>query len=79
MHFDSDSRFLYILSSDNKFEVIKVTLDKKDSLIKKLLRTEKRKALKRKRQEDKNNDEDEDTVKNISIDKEAIISNFEKG
>lgn len=45
----NDLKILTTISSDNKFEIIKVNIDKKDSLIKKLLRNEKRKALKRKR------------------------------
>lgn len=45
----SNLKALSILSSDNKLEIFKVTLDKHDTLIKKLVRTEKRKILKRKK------------------------------
>ena len=59
-----------VLSSDNKFELIKVNIDKQDSLLKKMLRQEKRKALKRKRDEVDGADEDSDIAETIKIDKE---------
>jgi RNA binding exosome subunit len=64
---------LSVLSSDGKLEVIKVNLDNKASILKKLLRTEKRRALKRKRDE---LDEvaDDDLEANIKIDKEALAA-----
>ena len=59
-----------VLSSDNKFELIKVNIDKQDSLLKKMLRQEKRKALKRKRDEVDGADDDSDIAETIKIDKE---------
>jgi hypothetical protein len=49
-----------VLSSDGKFEIIKVNLNNKDSILKKLLRSEKRKALKRRRDEVSDAEDDED-------------------
>ena len=40
---------LAVLSSDNKLEIFKINIDDKEALMKKLLRQEKRKVLKRKR------------------------------
>ena len=40
---------LAVLSSDNKLEIFKINIDDKETLMKKLLRQEKRKVLKRKR------------------------------
>jgi hypothetical protein len=42
---------LMILSSDNRFELVKVNTDNQESIVKKLIRIEKRKTLKRKREE----------------------------
>lgn len=64
---------MMVLSSDNKFELVKVNIDNKESILKKLLRTEKRKALKRKREEAEDADEDDDALANIKIDKEALL------
>ena len=53
-----------VLSSDNKIELIKVNIDNQESIMKKLLRFEKRKALKRKRDEvDQADDEIEEIIK----------------
>ena len=70
--YSSTINHLMVLSSDNKFELIKVNLDNKESILKKLLRHEKRKQLKRKREDLKDADEDEDALDNIKIDKEAL-------
>jgi flagellar biosynthesis/type III secretory pathway chaperone len=48
-----------ILSADNKFELVKVNIDNKESIVKKLIRVEKRRALKRKRDEIDNEDEED--------------------
>ena len=58
MSYSSTINHLIVLSSDNKFELIKVNLDNKDSILKKMLRHEKRKALKRNREEAEDADED---------------------
>ena len=53
-----------VLSSDNKIELIKVNIDNQESIMKKLLRFEKRKALKRQRDEvDQADDEIEEIIK----------------
>jgi hypothetical protein len=77
MNYDRSLRLLEVLSSDNKFELFKVNIDKKDSLIKKLLRVEKRKALKRKRQQAEDESEGEE-VKNLKLDKDQILQKFEE-
>ena len=61
---------LMILSSDSKLEVIKVNIDNKDSILKKLIRQEKRKALKRKREDA--DEVDDDAIPSIKIDKEEL-------
>ncbi len=68
-----------VLSSDNKFELIKVNLDNKESILKKMLRHEKRKALKRKREELDEADDDEDALNNIKIDKDELAQKLQKG
>jgi hypothetical protein len=68
---------LVILSSDNKLEMIKVNIDNKESILKKLMRQEKRKALKRKREED--GEDNQDVVPNIKIDKDALTQNIQSG
>lgn len=54
-----------MLSSDGKFELFKINLDNKDSLLKKLLKQEKRRHLKRTREERDTQEE----VKDIMVDK----------
>ncbi len=61
-----------VLSSDGKFELIKVNIDNKESIVKKLMRAEKRKALKRKREDDEDVNEDEDFAKGVKIDKDSL-------
>jgi hypothetical protein len=61
-----------VLSSDNKFELIKVNVDNKESIVKKLIRVEKRRALKRKREEAEEAEMDEDAINSIKIDKEKV-------
>jgi hypothetical protein len=79
MSYSSTINHLIVLSSDNKFELIKVNIDNKDSILKKMLRHEKRKALKRKREEVEDADEDEDALDNIKIDKDALALKIEEG
>lgn len=38
IHYHEDLKILTVLSSDNKFEIFKLNIDKEDSLIKKILR-----------------------------------------
>lgn len=59
-----------VLSSDNKIELIKVNIDNQESIMKKLLRIEKKKALKRKRDEGDQNEEDADIIP--KVDKEKL-------
>lgn len=77
MSYSQTLQYLMILSSDNKFELIKVNVDNKESIVKKLIRVEKRRALKRKREEEVN--EDEDALDKIKIDKEKIVQLVEEG
>ncbi len=79
MSYSSTINHMMVLSSDNKLELIKVNLDNKDSILKKLLRHEKRKQLKRKREDLKDADDDEDVLENIKIDKEAFAKQVEEG
>ena len=59
-----------VLSSDGKFEIVKVNINNKESILKKLLRSEKRKALKRRREEVSDAEDDEDFA--IKLDKELL-------
>jgi hypothetical protein len=68
MAFNTHLNLLAILSSDGKFELVKVNINNKESILKKLIRADKRKALKRKRDENI----DHDLVKNIKVDKELL-------
>lgn len=68
-----------VLSSDGKFEIIKVNLSNKDSILKKLLRSEKRKALKRRREEVSDAEDDEDFAKTIKLDKDQLALQVENG
>jgi hypothetical protein len=79
MSYSSTINHLMVLSSDNKFELIKVNLDNKESILKKMLRHEKRKALKRKREELDEADDDEDALNNIKIDKDELAQKLQKG
>jgi hypothetical protein len=72
MSYSSTINHLIVLSSDNKFELIKVNIDNKDSILKKMLRHEKRKALKRSKEEAEDADDDQDALENIKIDKDAL-------
>lgn len=67
-----------VLSSDNKFELIKVNIDNKDSLLKKLMRQEKRKTLKRKRDDVEEAEVDEDAIKDVKVDKEKLLLQIEE-
>lgn len=78
MQYNPNLNQLMVLSSDGKFELIKVNLDNKDSILKKLMRSEKRKALKRKRDE-VSDGEDEELIKTIKIDKDFLNEQVEKG
>ena len=78
MSYSSTINHLIVLSSDNKFELIKLNLDNKESILKKMLRHEKRKTLKRKRDEADEADEDEDAL-DIKIDKDALALKIEEG
>ena len=64
-----------VLSSDGKFEIIKINLSNKESILKKLLRSEKRKALKRRREEVSDAEEDEDFA--IKLDKDQLALQVE--
>ena len=59
-----------VLSSDNKIELIKVNIDNQESIMKKLLTLEKRKALKRKRDEVDQADDKIDEI--IKVDKDKL-------
>ena len=50
LKYDGDKRVLTCLNSDNKLEFFKINIDSEESLLKKMIRVEKRKGLKRNRQ-----------------------------
>ena len=75
MFFEKTLKQLIVLSADNKLEAIKVNVDNKESIMKKLLRQEKRKTLKRKRDEG----EDNDVVPEVKIDKEELQKAIDNG
>ena len=69
-----------ILSSDNKFELVKVNIDNQESIIKKLIRVEKRKTLKRKRDEVDDDEIDNDAIDTkVKIDKDDITKRVNEG
>ena len=72
--YDPKTNMVMILSSDNKFELIKVNINRKDSILKKLIRQEKRKQLKRKRDEVDEDDENdiEKLEQKVTINKDKI-------
>lgn len=80
MSYSQTLQYLMILSSDNKFELVKVNIDNQESIIKKLTRVEKRKTLKRKRDEvDDDEKADDDNIDKIKIDKDEIIKRVQEG
>lgn len=52
LHYLENDKVLVVLNADNKLEIFKVNMDNKESLLKKLMRQQKRKALKRKQREE---------------------------
>ena len=69
-----------ILSSDNKFELVKVNIENQESIIKKLIRVEKRKTLKRKRDEVDDEDVENDAIDTkVKIDKDEIVQRVKEG
>lgn len=65
MSYSQTLQYLMILNSDNKFELVKVNIDNQESIIKKLIRVEKRKTLKRKRDEVDEDAEDNDALEKV--------------
>jgi predicted N-acyltransferase len=65
MSYSQTLQYLMILSSDNKFELVKVNIDNQESIVKKLIRIEKRKTLKRKRDEVDEDGEDIDALEKV--------------
>jgi hypothetical protein len=71
---------MMILSSDNKFELVKVNIENQESIIKKLIRVEKRKTLKRKRDEVDDEDVENDAIDTkVKIDKDEIVQRVKEG
>ena len=69
-----------ILSSDNKFELVKVNIENQESIVKKLIRVEKRKTLKRKRDEVDDEDVENDAIDTkVKIDKDEIVQRVKEG
>ena len=58
MRYDADKRLLSWLSSDNKLEFFKINIDKEDSILKKMVRIEKRRNLKRSKQQAEENEDE---------------------
>ena len=48
MHYIQDLKIIYVLSQDSRLELFKINFDNKKSLLSKIVRSEKRKLLKRK-------------------------------
>ena len=71
-----DETHLTVLSADNRVEMFKVNVDNRESLVKKLMRTEKRKVLKRMRHE---LDDEDESIKDTKIDKDLIVKKVEDG
>ena len=70
---DYDGRYLKVLSADKRVEIFKVNIENRESLVKKVMRAEKRKALKRMRHEV---DEDND-IKDTKVDKDLVLKKVE--
>lgn len=80
MSYSQTLQYLMILSSDNKFELVKVNIDNQESIVKKLIRIEKRKTLKRKRAEiDDEDAEDQELIEKVQIDKDDIVKWVQEG
>lgn len=80
MSYSETLSHLMILSSDNRFELVKVNTDNQESIVKKLIRIEKRKTLKRKREEvEEDGQEDLDVIETVKIDKEEIAKKVQEG
>ena len=80
MSYSETLSHLMILSSDNRFELVKVNTDNQESIVKKLIRIERRKTLKRKREEvDEDGQEDLDIIDTVKIDKEEITKRVQEG
>jgi U3 small nucleolar RNA-associated protein 12 len=73
MTYSQTLQCLMVLSSDNKFEIIKVNVDKKESIVKKMMRVEKRRALKRRREQM----EEEEVA--VEVDREKVVRSVEAG
>ena len=65
MSYSQTLQHLMILSSDNKFELVKVNIENQESIVKKLIRIEKRKTLKRKRDEVDEDGDDIDALEKV--------------
>jgi len=65
MSYSQTLQYLMILSSDNKFELVKVNIENQESIVKKLIRIEKRKTLKRKRDEVDEDGDDIDALEKV--------------
>jgi len=72
--FDRKHNLLMVLSADNLLEVFKVNVNKPETILKKMVRAEKKKALKRThKQMEKINSENEDAAPiTRSVDKAAL-------
>ena len=73
MRYDTSKRLLSCLNSDNKLEFFKVTIDNEESILKKMVRIEKRRSLKRTKNEAEENQEaNDDLPLERKVDKAAI-------
>ena len=75
--YDRKRNLLMVLSADNSLEVFKVNVSKPETILKKLIRSEKKKALKRthkqKEEQDAQSSSDQESVPiKRSVDKEAL-------
>ena len=72
MQYDADKHLLTCLSSDNKLEFFKINIDSEESILKKMVRIEKRRNLKRSKQQAEENEDENELPSERKVDKAAI-------
>lgn len=77
IRYDIEKKLLSCLNGDNKIEFFKVNVENQDHILKKMVRVEKRRALKRKRAEVDDSGDELPTEK--KVDKASLKERFQAG
>ena len=77
LNYDQSQKLLGCLSGDNKIEFFKVNTNNQDNILKKMVRVEKRRALKRKRTEMEESGDELPTEK--KVDKSSLKEKINSG